>query len=187
MSTPLGIIVFILFYAIWVNILLPGSWLSMFAGLVYGSLLGSIFVFIGAFLGAITTFVLVRTFLRHWINKRLDSFPKLQLIVQSITSEGLKLIILTRLSPAFPFGLLNLGYALTKVSFKDFTIGLVAIFPGTLLYCSLGSLAGEISKFDSIISNSSQFNFLTLIGTFSTALALFLVLRSVRNSSQSSS
>ena len=177
-------LVFILFYAIWVNILLPGSWLSMLAGLVYGSLLGSLFVFIGAFSGAIITFTLVRTFLRDWINKRLNSFPRLQLIEQSITSEGLKLIIITRLSPAFPFGLLNVAYALSKVTLQDFIIGLLAILPGTLLYCSLGSLAGEISKFDSVIANRSDFNYLTLIGAFATVLALFFLLRIIRNSIQ---
>ena len=63
-STPLGVIAFILLYIFWVNLFLPGSWLSMLGGLLYGSFLGSLYVFLGASLGATFTFFLGRTFLR---------------------------------------------------------------------------------------------------------------------------
>ncbi|KGG14541.1 MULTISPECIES: TVP38/TMEM64 family protein [unclassified Prochlorococcus] len=179
-GTPLGVIAFIIFYAIWVIFLLPGSWMTMIGGFIYGSFLGSLYVFVGAILGAIITFVISRLFLRTWLIKNIDRLPKFQLAEKIIDNEGLKIIILTRLSPLFPFGLLNVAYALSNVSLRDFIIGLLAIFPGTFLYSSLGSLASEISRFNEILSNRNDlFSFLlTLIGLLSTFLIVFLTARS---------
>ncbi len=184
--TPLGIISFILLYIFWVNIFLPGSWLSMLGGLLYGSLLGSLYVFLGASLGAILTFLLGRTFLHRWFQKRLSSFPKLELVERSITNEGVKFVILTRLSPLFPFAILNIAYSFSNISFRDFLIGLLAIFPGTFLYCSLGSLASNIYRFDEILKGEDQLYSFTLtgIGFFATLLLVLMISRIARRSLQ---
>ena len=183
-STPLGIVVFIIFYMSWVAFLLPSSWISMFAGFIYGSLWGSVFVFMGAFLGATITFFAGRTFLKGWVQRRLLDFPKLQVVEKAISNEGLKLILLTRLSPAFPFGLLNLSYGLSNIKLKDFLVGLFAILPGTFLYCSLGSFASEISRFNEILLNRGELNtfIFTLIGLIATILVFLLVIRNAQKS-----
>ena len=185
-STPLGVIAFMLLYIFWVNIFLPGSWLSMFGGLLYGSFLGSLYVFLGASLGAILTFFLGRTFLRRWFQKRLSSFPKLELVERSISNQGVKFVILTRLAPVFPFGILNIAYSFSNIKTSDFLIGLLAILPGTFLYCSLGSLASNIYKFDEIITGGDQFySFcLTGIGFFATLLLVLMISRIARRSLQ---
>jgi uncharacterized membrane protein YdjX (TVP38/TMEM64 family) len=56
LSSPLGILGFALVYVFWVSCLLPGSWLSMLSGFLYGTWLGSSVVFVGAFVGAHLTF-----------------------------------------------------------------------------------------------------------------------------------
>ncbi|KGG13712.1 MULTISPECIES: TVP38/TMEM64 family protein [Prochlorococcus] len=181
--TPLGFLTFLIIYIIWTIFLLPGSWLSMVAGFIYGIVLGSSLVFIGASIGAILTFLGGRSFLRDWTNKRLSSFPKLHSIEKQVIKNGLKFILLTRLSPLFPFGLLNLAYSITDVSIKNYFIGLIGIFPGTLLYCSLGSFAGEISGFRSVIN--SQNELVSFIFTSSGLLAsigvFFFIARATRN------
>ncbi|ABX09740.1 TVP38/TMEM64 family protein [Prochlorococcus marinus] len=182
--SPFGILVFITLYVIWVTLLLPGSWLSMVAGLIYGTFLGSIFVFLGALLGAILTFFCGRTFLRSWARKKLLLFPKLQSIEDLVFQEGLKFIFLTRLSPLFPFGFLNLAYGLSKISIRDFMIGILGILPGTILYCSLGSLAGEITKFDFTLANRSDWISFTfsLVGILATLGVAFFILRATKDS-----
>ena len=50
-----------------------------------------------------------------------------------------------RLSPAFPFNLLNYALGLTKVSLKDYVLGTTGIIPGTIMYVYLGSLAGNLA------------------------------------------
>ena len=85
----------------------------MLAGALYGTWLGSALVFVGACLGAVVVFLLGRSWLRDWALQRLDRFPKLQAVERAVSKEGLKLVLLTRLSPAFPFSLLNLAYGLS--------------------------------------------------------------------------
>ncbi|MEB3324640.1 MAG: TVP38/TMEM64 family protein, partial [Cyanobacteriota bacterium] len=147
LRSPLGAALFIPLYALWVTLLLPGVWASMLAGALYGTWWGSVLVFVGASLGALLVFLLGRTWLRDWARRRLEAAPKLRAVEQAVSREGLRLVLLTRLSPAFPFSLLNLAYGLSEVSWRDYTIGLIGILPGTVLFCGLGALAGDVARF----------------------------------------
>ena len=188
LSSSLGIYVFALVYVVWVSCLLPGSWLSMLSGFLYGTWLGSAVVFVGAFIGAHITFYLGRTLLKKWAQKKLSNFPKIQLMEKAVKREGLKVILLTRLSPLFPFGLLNFTYGLSDVKVFDFTLGMIGILPGTILYCSLGSLALKVSNFADVLSGRSDTGTLisSLISIFSTILVVLLILRSTRIINQDS-
>ncbi len=183
---PIGIFIFIIVYMLWVGFLLPGSWMSMLGGLLYGPVLGTIYVFTAACLGAILTFFIARSFLQDWIRKRLESLPKFDLIEESIINQGLKVVILTRLSPAFPFGLLNFAYGLSRIDFKDFVIGLIAILPGTILYCSLGSIAVEIAQFHEVIANRNDLHSLALsiIGLLATLAIVIIIVQEVKKALQ---
>ena len=188
LSSPFGIFIFVLVYVFWVSCLLPGSWLSMLSGFLYGTWLGSTVVFVGAFVGAHLSFYLSRTFLKEWAKKKVSNFPKVQIMEKAVKREGLKVIVLTRLSPLFPFGLLNFTYGLSEVKVRDFTLGMIGILPGTVLYCSLGSLALKVSNFGEVLSgrsNTSSFIW-SLISILSTILIFILVLRSIRKINQDS-
>ena len=188
LSSSFGILFFALIYVFWVSCLLPGSWLSMLSGFLYGTWVGSLIVFVGAFLGAHLTFYLGRTFLRKWAQKQVLNFPKVQIMEKAVQREGLKVILLTRLSPIFPFGLLNFTYGLSEVKVRDFTLGMIGILPGTILYCSLGSLALKVSSFGEVLSGRSDTSSFiwSLISILSTILIVILVLRSTRKINQDS-
>ena len=156
LQSPLGAAAFIPLYALWVTLLLPGVWASMLAGALYGTVLGSGLVFVGASLGAIAAFLLGRHWLRDWARRRLASVPQLLAIEKAVSREGLKLVLLTRLSPAFPFSLLNLAYGLSEVSLRDYSIGLVGILPGTVLFCALGALAGDVARFSTVLAGQAS-------------------------------
>ncbi len=64
--------------------------------------------------------------------------------------------MLTRLSPAFPFSLLNLAYGLSDVSLRDYNLGLIAILPGTVLFCALGALAGDAARFGEVLAGETS-------------------------------
>ena len=119
LQTPMGAILFVPLYAIWVTFLLPGVWASMLAGALYGLWFGSFLVFLGACLGAELAFLLARSFMRAWVQRWLSDFPKLHLVQKAVSREGLKLVVLTRLSPAFPFSILNFVYGLSEVTLRD--------------------------------------------------------------------
>ena len=182
LQSPLGAAAFIPLYALWVTLLLPGVWASMLAGALYGTLLGSGLVFVGASLGATAAFLLGRHWLRDWARRRLASVPQFSAIEQAVSREGLKLVLLTRLSPAFPFSLLNLAYGLSDVSLRDYAIGLIAILPGTLLFCSLGALAGDVARFGEVLSGEADPGTWTIrvIGLLATVATVWLVGRAAQ-------
>ncbi|MEB3255667.1 MAG: TVP38/TMEM64 family protein [Synechococcaceae cyanobacterium] len=182
LQSPAGALAFIPLYALWVTLLLPGVWASMLAGALYGPWWGSLIVFIGACLGAEAAFLLGRTWLRAWAQRRLAALPKLQAVEQAVSREGLKLVLLTRLSPAFPFSLLNLAYGLSDVSLRDYTLGLIGILPGTILFCGLGALAGDAARFGEVLSGDADAGtwILRLVGVAATLAVVWLVARAAR-------
>ena len=140
-----GAIAFILLYIIATVAFLPGSILTLGAGVVFGLVLGSFYVFIGATLGATAAFLVGRYLARGWVAQKIEGNQKFRVIDQVVGREGLKIVLLTRLSPIFPFNLLNYAYGVTGVSLKDYFIGSVGMIPGTIMYVYLGSLAGSLA------------------------------------------
>ena len=59
--------------------------------------------------------------------------------------EGRKIVFLMRLSPIFPYNLLNYALGLTKVRFVDYAIACVGMLPGTFLYVYYGKLLGDVA------------------------------------------
>ena len=188
LRSPLGALAFVPLYALWVTLLLPGVWASMLAGALYGTWWGSLIVFVGACLGAEAAFLLGRTWLRNWARRRLAAVPKLLAIEQAVSREGLKLVLLTRLSPAFPFSLLNFAYGLSEVSLRDYSIGLIGILPGTILFCGLGALAGDVARFGEVLSGEADAGTwaLRIGGLLATVASVWLVGRAAQRALQGS-
>jgi uncharacterized membrane protein YdjX (TVP38/TMEM64 family) len=182
LQSPSGAVAFVPLYALWVTLLLPGVWASMLAGALYGTWMGSLLVFVGACLGAEAAFLLGRHWLRDWARRRLAAVPNLLAIEQGVSREGLKLVLLTRLSPAFPFSLLNLAYGLSDVSLRDYSIGLIGILPGTILFCGLGALAGDVARFGEVLSGEASAGTwaLRIIGILATVASFWLVGRAAQ-------
>ncbi|NEP25352.1 MAG: TVP38/TMEM64 family protein [Moorea sp. SIO3I6] len=146
---PIGAIAFIAIYIIAAVAFLPGSILTLGAGVVFGVVLGSIYVFIGATIGATAAFLVGRYLARDWIAQKIAGNDKFSAIDEAVGQEGLKIVFLTRLSPVFPFNLLNYAYGLTGVSLKDYVLGSFGMIPGTVMYVYIGSLAGDLATLGS--------------------------------------
>ena len=173
LDTGWGIVTFVFFYIISVLLILPASWLSLLAGFLYGPYFGSIIVFLSAFIGASISFFLAKEYFVKKIETIISRFPKIKLLEKIIYKGGLKLIILTRLSPLFPFSILNYFYGLNKVSYKDFSIGLLFIIPGTYLYCALGSLSNNLDEIKNLKLNGNTTT--TIISIVSTFLIVYFL------------
>jgi uncharacterized membrane protein YdjX (TVP38/TMEM64 family) len=77
------------------------------AGLVFGLAKGSILVSISATLGATAAFFVGRYLARGWVSKQMEGNATFNAIAEAVADEGWKIVGLTRLSPVFPFSLLN--------------------------------------------------------------------------------
>lgn len=142
---PIAPIAFILLYVVITVAFVPASVVTLGAGVVFGVVKGSLLVFTGAMLGATAAFIVGRYLARDWVAQRLANRPKFQAIDTAIAQEGRKVIFLLRLSPLFPFNLLNYGLGLSQVSLKDYVLGTLGIVPGTMMYVYVGSLVGSLA------------------------------------------
>jgi uncharacterized membrane protein YdjX (TVP38/TMEM64 family) len=142
----IGGIVFIGIYILATVAFLPGSILTLGAGVVFGVVWGSIYVFIGATLGAIGAFLVGRYLARGWISNKIAGNQKFAAIDRAVAQEGFKIVLLTRLSPIFPFNLLNYALGVTGVAFKDYALASIGMLPGTIMYVYIGSLAGDLAR-----------------------------------------
>lgn len=140
-----GPIAFIGLYVLATVLLIPGSLLTLGGGVLFGVVLGSVYVFIAAALGATLAFLIGRYLARGWVARQIEGNSKFQAIDRAIAREGLKIVILTRLSPVFPFNLLNYALGITQVALKDYILGFLGMLPGTLMYVYIGSLAGNLA------------------------------------------
>lgn len=141
----IGAVAFIGIYIVATVAFLPAFILTLGAGVLFGVWLGSIYVFIGATLGSIAAFLVGRYLIRDWVASKIASNDKFNAIDRAVGQEGLKIVLLTRLSPIFPFNLLNYALGVTGVSVKDYIIGSIGMIPGTVMYVYIGSLAGNLA------------------------------------------
>lgn len=140
-----GPLVFILGYAVAAVAFLPGSLLTLAAGAIFGLVYGTLYAFAGATLGAAAAFLIARYAARGAIERKLAGNRRFEAIDRAVSKEGFKIVALLRLSPVFPFNLLNYSLGLTKVRFVDYLLASFAMLPGTLLYVYYGHAAGSLA------------------------------------------
>ncbi len=141
-----GAVVFAALYILACVLFIPGSVLTLGAGFLYGVVHGTVLISIASTLGATAAFLVGRYLARDWVARRVAAHPRFAAIDEAVGREGWKIVGLTRLSPAFPFNLLNYAYGLTRVSLRDyFFASWLGMLPGTVLFVYLGSLAGSLA------------------------------------------
>lgn len=138
-------VVYIVIYNPATLLFIPGSILTMTGGFLFGVFWGSVYVLIGAMLGAILAFLVGRYLSRDWVSQQMENYPKFEAIDEAVKKEGWKIVLLTRLSPLFPFNLLNYAFGVTQVSLRDYVLGSLGIIPATVAYVYFGSLATNLT------------------------------------------
>ncbi len=140
-------VLFILLYVIATVALLPGLILTVAAGALFGVTRGVVLVSIGSVLGATAAFAVGRTLAREWISRKIEAWPKFRALDRALGARGFTIVLLTRLSPIFPFNLLNYAYGVTAVRLRDYVFGSwIGMLPGTVLYVYAGSAAATLAQ-----------------------------------------
>jgi uncharacterized membrane protein YdjX (TVP38/TMEM64 family) len=139
-------IAFIIIYNITTVLLIPASLLTLKGGCLFGVVWGSVYVSIAAVLGAIWAFLIGRYLSRDWVRQKIEHHPKFKAIDEAVKQEGWKIVLLARLSPLFPFNLLNYALGITSVSLRDYILGSVGMLPATVMYVYIGSLASDLAQ-----------------------------------------
>ena len=143
-----GWFIFIVVYALTSFALVPGSFLTLAAGVIWG-LWGFPIVIVGATLGSAISFLAARYLFMQRVQEKVAEYPRFNAVNLAIGEEGWKVVGLLRLSPALPFSLQNWFLGITPVGFWPSQIAtFFGIMPGTLLYVWIGSLGGQAAGGD---------------------------------------
>ncbi len=178
-----GPAVFILGYAVAVVGFVPGSVLTIAAGIIFGVVAGTGYVFVAATTGACAAFLVARHLARAAIERKLAGNERFAAIDRAVGSQGRKIVFLLRLSPIFPFNLLNYGLGLTGVRFADYAVACLGMLPGTLLYVYLGSLVSNLAAVtagETGVGDAQQ-RWIFLGGLAVTAMVTILITRIARS------
>ena len=151
-----AMIAYVVIYNLATVLFIPGMFLTLGGGVLFGVVWGSVYVLIAATLGATMAFLIGRCLFREVIFRKIQSNVKFRAIALAVRKEGWKIVLLTRLCPIFPFNLLNYAYGVMRVSVRDYLLGsIIGIVPGSVMYVYIGSLAGDFARIGIGISEQS--------------------------------
>ncbi len=177
-----GPVVFMAGYAAATVAFVPGSILTLAAGAIFGLLAGTVYVFAAATVGAAAAFLVARYLVRGAIERRLGDNARFSAIDRAVGEQGRKIVFLLRLSPVFPFNLLNYGLGLTRVRFTDYFVASIGMLPGTLLYVYYGKLVGDVATLagGAAVEKGAGYYAVLILGLVATILVTTLVTRTAR-------
>ena len=140
---PCGAVIFIGLYIVSAVLLIPGSVLTLGAGAVFGLLKGIAIVSLASTSAATVAFLIGRYLARDVVARKIEGHAKFAAMDRAVTAEGWKIVLLTRLSPVFPFTLLNYAFGLTRVKLSHYMLASwIGMLPGTAMYVYLGTFVG---------------------------------------------
>ena len=142
-----GPLLFVVLYVLATVFMIPGLILTLGAGVLFGVLQGTVLASVASILGATGAFLLGRSAGRERVAAHIAKNPRVDAIDRAVSREGWKIVMLTRLSPVFPFNVLNYAFSLTRVSLRHyFWASWLGMLPGTAMYVYVGSLAGDLAR-----------------------------------------
>jgi uncharacterized membrane protein YdjX (TVP38/TMEM64 family) len=175
--------IFLAIYILQTALSLPGAIvLSVAAGAVFGVAMGTIYVNIGATVGAALAFLVARYLFRDFIQKKFG--PRLEKMNRELEERGLNYLLFLRLVPLFPFFLINLGASLTKLPLRTFFIGtMIGIIPGSFVFCNAGASLATINSLSEVASPRVLGSF-ALLGLFALIPVIYQKIKQKKSTSE---
>lgn len=138
---------FVVIYVISTVAFIPATPLTLAAGVIFGVVNGSLLVSAGSTLGASAAFFLGRGLARNWIKQKVSAWPRFRALDAALAQRGFLIVLLTRMSPAFPFFLLNYAYGVSAVRPRDYILASwLGMMPATIAYVYVGTLAANLAQ-----------------------------------------
>ena len=143
-------------------------------------------MFIAAVLGSTLAFLISRYLARGLVERRIRDNARFASLDRAIGENGLRIMFLLRLSPAFPFSFLNYALGLTSVRLRDFLLASFGMLPGTVLYVYYGKLIGDVAAIASgvAVERGASYYVLLGVGLVATIAVTAIVTRIARKALQ---
>ena len=157
---------FILFFFIYIIVTafaLPFAAIkTVLAGALFGLIPGVILTSVASSIGSTLCFLMSRFVLRDFVQNKYSKY--LDKINKGIKEDGIYYLFFLRLSPIFPFFIINLVFGLTKMKTMTFyIISQIGMLIGTVVFVNAGVQLSKISSMSDILSFNLILSFI-LIG-----------------------
>jgi len=147
-----GVVVFIIFYTFTTILFVPGSMLTLGAGLVFSQCFGqvvgiavaSLAVWIGSAVGSWISFLIARYLLFDVVQSWVVKYPTMKAVHRAISENGLTIICLLRMSPIVPWGPLNYMMGVTSMPFKLYMLSSLSMIPDTVAFVYFGAIIDSL-------------------------------------------
>jgi uncharacterized membrane protein YdjX (TVP38/TMEM64 family) len=173
---------FIAAYVVGSLAFVPGAVLTLIAGAVFGLARGIPIVFTGAVLGSSAAFAVARTFARDRVARWLASDPRAAAISEAVAGRGFLVVLLLRLSPVFPYNVLNYALGASGIRYRDFLLGSIGMLPGAVLYTYYGKVVGDVAAVASGMRppRGTAYYVLLAVGLAATLLLTLIITRAAK-------
>ena len=158
-------LIFFILYVIVTAFALPISLLkTLLAGALFGFWPGLILVSFASSIGSTFCFLFSRYALRNYTQVKFGKY--LEKVNKGVEQDGWLYLLFLRLSPIFPFFIINLVFGLTKMRALEFyLVSQVGMFIGTAIFVNAGVQIGNLNSIEEILTLKVIMS-LTLIGIF---------------------
>jgi uncharacterized membrane protein YdjX (TVP38/TMEM64 family) len=156
---------FFAMYVLVTGLSLPGAAvMTIAAGAIFGVVWGVALVSFASAVGATVAFLIARTVLREWVERRFGAY--LEPINRGLEREGVFYLFSLRMVPVFPFFVVNLLMGLTRIRVVPFYfVSQVGMLAGTFVFVFAGTQLAGIRSLGDVLS-PGLIGALTLLGVF---------------------
>lgn len=139
-----GPVIYILLWIAACLFFLPGLPIALLGGVAFGPLWGTVYSSIGSTIGATAAFLVARYVARGMVEGWVEGNAQFKKIDEGVKRQGWRILMITRLVPAFPFNLQNFAYGLTDIPLPLYSlVSFVCMIPGAAAFSFAGgSLTG---------------------------------------------
>jgi uncharacterized membrane protein YdjX (TVP38/TMEM64 family) len=132
-------------------------WLTVLAGFLFGAWFGTAVVSAASTAGAAAAFLLARYVFAGPVRRLAETRPRLarafDVIDRGVAAHGAFYVAVLRMTPVFPFWLVNLGLSLTPIRLRQYVwASWLAMLPVTVVLAVAGAELAEITSFRDALS-----------------------------------
>lgn len=141
---------FLAVYVLTVLFFVPSFVFTFSSGALFGAVAGTVLSALGNALGSALALTAGRYLARDFTAQRFAAHAQFKKIDAAVRKKGWKIILLSRLSPIFPFSIANYALGLTAIPVKDyFLASLAGTLPSAAVYSYLGAITGNLAALGS--------------------------------------
>jgi uncharacterized membrane protein YdjX (TVP38/TMEM64 family) len=122
----------------------PALPITVLGGLLFGPVWGTVYASIGSTVGACCAFLIARYAARDLVDQWVTNSPALARFDRAATRYGVRLVVITRTVPLFPYNVQNYVYGVTRIGFGPYALtSWLGMLPSTAVFAVVGGALTE--------------------------------------------